>query len=69
MTEWMCMVPMTPPDLTCDYEACELQCPYREVREKLEDTKKWIKDTREWAIGRYGIIHLLDELDDVLEVK
>lgn len=36
MTEWMCMDP-DHPDLICDYEACEIRCPYREVREKWDE--------------------------------
>lgn len=42
MTEWICMDPDYP-DRLCDYEDCEVACPYREARQKLEAGRNYFE--------------------------
>ena len=72
-TEWMCMVADLPSDLICDYDNCELRCPYRVVREKLEGIEKEINeyyDNEDWIYDRIVLADShLDEIKRILEVK
>lgn len=62
MTEWNCMDPDYP-DRLCDYEDCEVECPYRKAREKLEAIKTWLKNAK-----AQGCISISDgmKLDEIL---
>lgn len=59
------------PELICDYEACEIKCPYREAQEKLEAVRNYIVKLRgvEEKIRMTGSSKIANYLEKILKAK